>query len=104
MSISLKNLLLVLSSIDPAGYFNFGGAVLKSEVVLGLTSVAHGRTIGGGGICGEVGGETPGGSRIVLEIEGETVVRKVRVRCAVAHEKSSAYEFSVRDRPEKKEE
>ena len=50
MSISLKNLLLVLSSIDTAGNFKFGGAVLKSEVDLGLPSVAHGRTIGRGEI------------------------------------------------------
>ena len=82
MSISRKNLLFVLSSTDPAGYSKFGGAVLKSEVDLGLPVVSHGRTIGGGGICGEVGGETPGGPIIVLEIEGVTGDRKARVRCA----------------------
>ena len=82
MSISLKNLLFVLSSIDPAGYFKFGGAVLKIEVVLGLSAVAHGRTIERGEICGEVGGETSDGPRIVLEIEGVVGDRKVRRRCA----------------------
>ena len=55
---------------------------MKSEVDLGLPAVAHGRTIGGGGICGELGGETPGGPKIVLEIEGGAGDRKARRRCA----------------------
>ena len=55
---------------------------MKNEVDLGLPSVAHGRTIGRGEICGEVGGETAGGPSIVLEIEGVAGDRKVRRRCA----------------------
>ena len=82
MSTSFKNLLFVLSLIDPAGYFKSGAAVLNRVVVFGSPAVAQGSIIGTGEIWGEEGGETPGGPRSVLEIEGEAGVRKAKRRCA----------------------
>ena len=82
MSISFKNLLLVLSSIDPAGCFKFGETILNRELVFGLSTVAHDKTICEGEICGEGGGDVPGDPTIVVDIEGEAGVRKARRRCA----------------------
>ena len=65
---------MVRLSLELAGYFNFGGAVLYNEVAV-EPGVSHGRIYCGGGIggagvllllseCfGEFGGETPGGER-----------------------------------------
>ena len=55
---------------------------MKSELVLELPAVSHGKTLGTAVECGEEGGETPGGPIIVLEIEGVAGVRKARRRCA----------------------
>ena len=82
MSICFRNLLLTLSSVDPAGYFKFGAEVLKSEVVFVFPAVSQGSILGIGEDCGEEGGETPGGPIEELEVEVAIGVRKSRRRCA----------------------